>query len=252
MRTTKKHFVFIILLFFLTACSDKSKDSFELGKIAYDSGRLEQAKALFKQIDSLSQWGEPARKYLRMIDSVSVINNAAIESLIQAATEKGEYFTEQNLVLDTSQYQLINYTCALYLNTPEEASIRDKISAREYAKEQAKQDSIAWASRSSDSAYSAEHDQDGGDGGDDGMWYQYKYEEQFETLKGLGIPAIRVTNKPYVRFIDKQNKKVWTLINKEGAFFDDGIVLFAVDKKPIHLYLTDFGSDEMRKYFSNK
>jgi hypothetical protein len=121
-----------------------------------------------------------------------------------------------------------------------------------YAAEQTVNDSMEWASRSSDSSgHSSDGAQEGGDGGDDGMWYQYKYEEQFETLKKLGIDTVRVQNKRYVRFIDK-HKKVWTLIDKEGAFYDDGMVLFHVDKKPIHLYLNDFGSNDIREYFRDK
>lgn len=238
------NYILPLIIICLGACSDKSKDSFELGKMAYDSGNFDRAKTFFFQVDSLSQWNGQARKFLQKIDSISALSSAAqSETQIQEITYNDEYFTDQNLVLDTSQFQLIDQTCALFSATPEERRHRSEVTAAE----QAIQDSIEWASRTSDSVVYSDDDQAAAD---DGMWYQYKYEEQFETLKELGISTVRVQNKRYIRFIDK-NKKAWTLINKDEAFFGDGIVLFSIDKRPIHLYLTDFGSDQIREYFSN-
>lgn len=239
---TIKGVVLVLLLLF--ACSDKSKDSFELGKRAYNSGKFIEARTLFLQVDSVGTWSGQAKKYLLKIDSLSILRSA-----IQPETQtqenvytEDEYFTDKDLLLDTSQYQLIDRTCALYLNTADERRGQKERFA-------AIQDSIEQVSRSSDSSEnSSEGEQEGSD---DGMWYQYKYEEQFETLKELGIPKVRVQNKLHVRFIDR-NKKMWTLVNKEGVFYDDGIVLFNVNKRPMHLHLTDFGSDEIRRYFSKK
>ena len=230
----KKYFVLVLFLF---ACSDKPKDSFELGKRAYDSGKFIKARKFFMQVDTVGQWSDQAKKYLSKIDSLAALTYPpSEETTAQKLTYDDKFFTEQNLLLETSQYQLIGRTCALYLNTPDE---RREI-----------KDSIKWAYQSSDtSENSSEDEQDAG--GDDAMFYQDLYEEQFETLKKLGIDTVRVQNKRYVRFIDK-NKKIWTLANKEGAFFDDGMVLFNVDTVPMQLYLKGWGSDEIKKYFSTK
>lgn len=236
----KKYFL-LLTLSCLISCADTSKDSFETGKNAYDSGKFDRAKKYFLKVDSTSQWSGPAIAYIRKIDSLSTISST-LQTPSKEITRVNEYFTEDNLQLDTSQFQLIDQTCALFLKTPAE---RRRQSER-YA---AIEDSIKEATQRYDSSERSDEDEEVLN--DDGMWYQYKYEEQFETLKELDIPKVRVQNKLHVRFIDR-NKKVWTLVNKEGVFYDDGIVLFNVNKRPMHLYLTDFGSDEIRRYFSKK
>jgi hypothetical protein len=189
------------------------------------------------QVDTVGQWSDQAKKYLSKIDSLAALTYPPTEeTTTQQITYDDKYFTEQIVLLDTSQYQLIDRTCALYLNTPDER--------------RAIKDSIKWAYQSSDSSENSSEDELDA-GADDGMFYQYLYGEQFETLKKLGIDTVRVQNKRYVRFLDK-NKKIWTLANKEGAFFDDGMVLFNVDTVPMQLYLMDRGSDKIKKYFSTK
>lgn len=221
----KKYFVLMMML--LIACSDKSKDSFELGKVAYDSGEFDQAKTLFMQVDSLSQWSSDARIYVRKIDSLlvaghllksDVIDNSI--SLAASGEEEEYFFTGQ---IDSSQYQLINKTCAIYFLSVEE---RDNQQSREVA-EMHRQDSI----------YMAEHPEDTtffGGTPDDIVWYGYVYRSQFESIVNLGIPTVRNKGRQYIRFVDQNNNAV--TVDLYTPYFRRGeecIILFKMGKMPV-------------------
>jgi hypothetical protein len=235
----KKYFL-LLTLSCLISCADTSKDSFESGKNAYDSGKFDRARDYFLKVDSVSQWSGPASAYIRKIDSLSAISST-LQTPSKEITRVNEQSIEDNLQLDTSQFQLIDQTCALFLKTPAERKRQNERFA-------ATEDSIKETTQKYDSSERSDEDEEGFN--DDGMWYQSKYEEQFETLKELGIPTVRVQDKEYIKLIDK-DKKVFTLISKD-AFLEDGMVLFHINKKPLQLNLTDWGSEEIRKYFKNE
>ncbi len=224
MKNKSKYFVFATLLLF-SACSDKSKDSFGLGKIAYDSGRYVQAKTFFMQVDSLSQWSSEARIYVRRIDSLlvagdllksDVLDNST--SLAASGAEEEYFFMGQ---LDSSQYQLIDKTCAIYFLSPEERSDQQSSEIAEMQRQ--------------DSIYMAEHPEDtdfSGSTPDDIVWYGYVYQSQFRSIENLGIPTVRNKGRQYLRFVDQNNNTVTVDLNKQFCSGEECIILFKMGKMP--------------------
>lgn len=214
----------LILSIILLACSDKSEAVFKQGETAYNEGKYEEARAFFLQVDSLGNQWPIAKKFLTKIDSINGIGS-----------EFGGGFV--NLPLDSTQYQLINFTCALFIDTPEERRLAEGNNS-----EAQEQDTLAPLPVDT---VEAGYEEDVA--ADDGMWYTYLYERQFDTLKALKIPMVRVSAKPYIRFVNTSGK-TWT-VDKDAYFQDHNLAVFKLGKDPVYINLTDFSPKEIGLYF---
>ncbi len=233
-------YVIFILMLLLIACSDKSKDALDLGKIAYDSGKLVEAKALFMQVDSLSQWNVQARIYLGKIDSLSALTSLQnTETTTQETTYDDGLFTEQEISLDTSQYQLIDKACAIYFLSREE---RSEQQAREIAEVQ-RSDSVYMAEHPDDSTFSETIP-------DHSVWYGYVYQSQFAAIESLGIPTVRLKqDREYIRFTGSKDGPVIMDWSKSRGYGEECIILYKPGKKPI-CNCNDEEGVEAKKYFT--
>lgn len=234
----------VITMMMFMACSDKSKEYFESGKIAYDSGQYVEARVFFMQIDSLSQWSKQAREYVRKLDSLASQNNSSKSSSL--TDNLVIYLAEPGTEHDTSQIQVINETCAIIMEEYGQQTVRRLEREKEEQAQRLIEEERAraeWESQPHDSTevfpgYFPGYEGDG----------DYYFSEAMAAFTELKINVITAAPKNYVRLMGS-NRKQYTLDIRSNMEPQWTIILFRVDKSPVVVDAMDVQNHLKQYYF---